>query len=490
MVFQNDIIAGSSGGSGTSATYSIDQSIRFNPADSTYMSRAVGSGGNTKTWTFSCWFKIGVLGSQRSVSPFLWSCHQSDGNRLQLSFDSGTLGNAGDYLSIYDGASASTIFRTNRVFRDSSAWYNLVLVADTSNAVSSERFRVYVNGQRETSFSTFNAPSLNADLGWNQNGSTYYLGSYFASQGTYAFDGYIAEMVHIDGTALEPSNFAETNSNGIWIPKDVSGLTFGTKGFYIDGRDSSDLGDDESGNGNDFTTSGLASHDQVADSPTNNFCTINSVYADATGANNLTLSEGNLEATGSSSSFSMRGFTFNVPKSGKWYMEYTIGGGYDGFGFCVVGQEGTITPSGNGLGQLSVAQGGGIQYNGWRNGGSLTVTMATFTSGHIHQIAIDVDNGKFYYGIQNTYYAADGGTDGNPSAGTNHTSTFDFAGNDVVLMTAVTTDSNPEHWNFGQNGTFNGTVTAGGNSDGNGIGNFKYSVPTGYLALCSKNVGS
>jgi hypothetical protein len=182
--------------------------------------------------------------------------------------------------------------------------------------------------------------------------------------------------------------------------------------------------------------------------------------------------------------------TFNVPKSGKWYMEYTIGGGYDGFGFCVVGQEGSITPGGNGLGQLSVAQGGGIQYNGWRNGGSVTVTMATFTSGHIHQVAIDVDNGKFYYGIQNTYYAADGGTDGNPSAGTNHTSAFDFAGNDVVLMTAVTTDSNPEHWNFGQNGTFNGTVTAQGNSDANGVGNFYYAVPTGYLALCSKNVGS
>jgi hypothetical protein len=299
----------------------------------------------------------------------------------------------------------------------------------------------------------------------------------------------MTNIVYIDNGALDASSFGETNENGIWVPIDVSGLTFGTRGFYVDGRDASDLGDDESGNGNDFS-SGLASHDQMADSPSNNFCTINSVYADVTGANDLTLTEGNLEAAGTSSAFDIKGMTFNVPKSGKWYMEYTIGGGYDGFGFCVVGQEGSITPGGNGLGQLSVAQGGGIQYNGWRNGGSVTVTMATFTSGHIHQVAIDVDNGKFYYGIQNTYYAADGGTDGNPSAGTNHTSAFDFAGNDVVLMTAVTTDSNPEHWNFGQNGTFNGTVTAQGNSDANGVGNFYYAVPTGYLALCSKNVGS
>jgi hypothetical protein len=320
-IFNNNLLAGAGAQSSGGATYSIDQSIRFNFSDSAYMSRAVGSGGNTKTWTFSCWFKIGVLGSQRSVSPFLWSCHQSDGNRLQLSFDSGSLGVAGDFLSIYDGASASTIFRTNRVFRDPSAWYNLVLVADTSNTVSSERFRVYVNGQRETSFSTFNAPSLNADLGWNQNGSTYYLGDYFAAHGTYGFDGYIAEMVHIDGQALDPSSFGETNDSGIWIPKDVSGLTFGTKGFYIDGRDSADLGDDESGNGNDFTTSGLASDDQMADSPTNNHCTWNPLRP--TGS--TTMSDGNLTVTTSGATYkSILGTIGIPPNSGIFYYEGVV----------------------------------------------------------------------------------------------------------------------------------------------------------------------
>ena len=475
--------------SGVPATYSIDQSIRFNFSDSAYMSRAVGSGGNTKTWTFSCWFKIGVLGSQRSVSPFLWSCHQSDSNRLQLSFDSGSLGVAGDFLSIRDGASASVIFRTNRVFRDTASWYNLVLVADTSNSIANDRFRVYVNGQRETSFSTFNAPSLNADLGWNQNGSTYYLGDYFAAHGTYGFDGYIAEMVHIDGQALDPSSFAETNSAGIWIPKDVSGLTFGTKGFYIDGRDSSDLGDDESGNGNDFTTSGLAAHDQVSDSPTNNFCTINSVYADNAPAGNAgTLSNGNLQYVGGGSTFSVKGLTFNLPKSGKWYFEYMIGGTNDGFGFIKQGEQGSINAS-NGPGNVTVAQGGGIQSSGWRNGGNFTVNFgSTFTAGHIHQVAIDVDNGKFFYGIQNTYYAADAGTDGNPSAGTNETSTFAFSTTDVVLLAG--NYSGTQYWNFGQDGTFAGQQTAQGNSDANGVGNFYFTVPTGYQALCTKNLGS
>ena len=494
MVFQNDILAGSSGGSSASSVYQIDQSIRFNFSDSAYMSRAVGSGGNTKTWTFSCWFKIGVLGSQRSVSPFLWSCHQSDGNRLQLSFDSGSLGVAGDFLSIYDGASASTIFRTNRVFRDTASWYNLVLVSDTSNSIANDRFRVYVNGQRETSFSTFNAPSLNADLGWNQNGSTYYLGDYFTSHGTYGFDGYIAEMVHIDGTALDPSSFGETTSDGIWKPIDVSGLTFGTNGFHIKGETANDLGNDSSSNNNDFTTSGLASHDQVSDSPTNNFCTINSVYADNAPAGNAgTLSNGNLQYVGGGSTFSVKGLTFNLPKSGKWYFEYMIGGNLDGFGFVKQGEQGTINAS-NGAGQLSVAQGGGIQYTAWRNGGNNTTTFADsntgspFTAGFIHQVAIDVDNGKFYYGVKNTYYATDGGNDGNPSGGTNHMSTFAFSTTDVVLLAG--NYSGTQYWNFGQDGTFSGQQTAQGNSDANGVGNFYYAPPTNYLALCTKNLGS
>ena len=140
---------------------------------------------------------------------------------------------------------------------------------------------------------------------------------------------------------------------------------------------------------------------------------------------------------------------------------------------------------------MSASQGGGIQYQGWIQGAAYTVDFgSTFTAGHIHQVAIDVDNGKFYYGIQNTYYAADAGTDGNPSAGTNHTDTFDFSSNDISLLTMTSNSSGSQHWNFGQNGAFNGQKTAQGNSDANGVGNFYYGVPTGYLALCTKNLGS
>ena len=160
-IFKDGLIRQGAAGAAGDSVYSIDQSIRFNKADSAYMSRTVGSGGNTKTWSFSVWFKLGLLGSQRGASPFLWACHQSDSNRLQLSLDSGSLGAAGDFLSIYNNTgSGSTIFRLSKKLRDPSAWYHLVLVADTSNSVANDRFRVYLNGQRETSFSTFKVNEL------------------------------------------------------------------------------------------------------------------------------------------------------------------------------------------------------------------------------------------------------------------------------------------------------------------------------------------
>ena len=317
-ILSSDLIR--QGAAGASTGYTIDQSIRFAFSDSAYMSRTVGSGGNTQTWTFSCWFKLGKLTSARGASSFLWSCHQSDGNRLQLSLDSGTLGNAGDFLSLYDGASASTIFRTTRAFRDVAAWYHLVLVADTTNATSSQRFRVYVNGERELSFSTIAYPSVNANLGWNQNGSTYYLADYFSNHdGTYSFDGYLAEINHVDGTAYGPEYFGENDENGIWIPKEYTG-SYGTKGFFIDGRDSSDLGDDESGNGNDFTTSGLAANDQRTDTPTNNMITFNPLNNQRSGG---TPSNGNLDYVGPGTR-TLISLTANIPSTGKWAVAFKV----------------------------------------------------------------------------------------------------------------------------------------------------------------------
>tara|TARA_R100001460_G_scaffold41877_3_gene77783 strand:- start:70 stop:1482 length:1413 start_codon:yes stop_codon:yes gene_type:complete len=468
---------------GVAPPYNISQSIRFSSADSAYMSRTVGSGGNTKTWTVSCWFKIGKLTSTRGASSFLWVCHQSDGNRLQLSFDSGTLGNAGDYLSIYDGASASTIFRTNRVFRDPSAWYHLIIVADTSNAISTERFRVYLNGERETSFSTINYPALNADLGWNQNGSTYYLGDYFASHnGTYSFDGYIAEFVHIDGTALDPSSFGLTNESGIWIPKDVSDLTFGTKGFHIDGRDSADLGDDESGQGNDFSTSGLGTHDQmVGESPTNNFAVLNPLDERGSG----TLSDGNLQMAFGATNDNVT--ATQGLNTGKLYWEVYIVDKDDPY---VGVQDSGVASTGYTEDAVALWVDGGYIYEDGSDTGDRSTTYA---NGDIVGVAFDVDNKKIWWSKNGQWYSAD-----DSSTATINISEVE-AGNQAQVITRSPDffmpfvgnyNTGTVIMNFGQEGTFAGNVTAGGNSDGNGVGNFKYSVPSGYLALCTKNLGS
>ena len=487
MVFQNDILAGSSGASGASSVYQIDQSIRFNSTDTAYMHRTPISSGNRDTWTWSCWVKRGNLTSD-NATLFQAGADSQSNDVTTILFNGNSGGVASLKFNNIIGGSTKLSLETSQYFRDVSAWYHIVCVYDSNNGTESDRARIYVNGNRVTSFN--GSPTFpDGDDSMTNHTVKQSIGRRNQDTSRY-MDGYMAEIVLLDGTATDSSSFGEFTTDGIWIPKDVSSLSFGTNGFHLKGETANDLGNDSNGS-NNFTASNLT---QVLDTPTNNFCTINSVYADNAPAGNAgTLSNGNLQYVGGGSTFSVKGLTFNLPKSGKWYFEYMIGGNLDGFGFVKQGEQGTINAS-NGAGQLSVAQGGGIQNTAWRNGGNNTTTFADsntgspFTAGFIHQVAIDVDNGKFYYGVKNTYYATDGGNDGNPSGGTNHMSTFDFSTTDVVLLAG--NYSGTQYWNFGQDGTFSGQQTAQGNSDANGVGNFYYAPPTNYLALCTKNLGS
>ena len=492
-IFNNNILAGAASQSTTTPVHTIDQSIRFNSADDGNMYRVVGSGGNTKTWTFSGWFKLGLLGSQRGASPFLWSGYQDDSNRLQLMLDNAVgTGAAGDFLCLYSSTSGS-IFQTTRVFRDPSAWYHIVVVSDTSNAVSSERIRLYINGIRETSFSTINYPSLNADLAWNKDGSTWYLGKYYSGSGsgTYNYDGYMAELVNLDGTATDCNSFGEFNSNGIWVPKDVSGLSFGTKGWYIDGRDSSDLGDDESGNGNDFTTSGLAAHDQVADSPTNNFAVTNAVNSHP----NVALSECNLKQVNSGTSIAYGSSSTILLTSGKWYVEWRlntlVSNEYPVVGLYSTNEgRSSLSTASSFPGLLGTFADIGFGANDGNRFEDNTTTSSwgnAYANGNIAALAIDMDNKKIWFGHNNSgsfvWQAS-----GDPAAGSNEANTKAFA-SDVVVGVGHYSSSSVT-FNYGQDGTFGGTETAQGNADGNGVGNFYYAPPTGFLAICTKNLGS
>ena len=465
-IFNNNLLAGAAAQGGTTPVHTIDQSIRFNDDDSGRMGRTPGSASNRRTWTFSVWIKRGNLDS--SGFKFIFSRTEAT-VAANIAFYQDSL-----YFSAASGGVEINLV-TNRKFRDPSAWYHIIIAQDTTQAVASERVRIYVNGQRETSFSTETYPALNYQ-GYINTTALHEIGVSRPSGSISGyFDGYMGEIVLIDGESLDSSSFGEYNSSGIWIPKDVSGLTFGTNGFHIDGRDSADLGDDESGNGNDFTTSGLASHDQVPDSPTNNFAVLSPIDKGS-----MTLSEGNLKGTsGSSSVWQTSKATMGV-KSGKWYWEVRAGGTtYNLHGTVGLAQTLNTTASihpgvpSDGYGWYGTN--GAIYHNG-----SQIATESTYTTGDIISFALDLDDSG---GILTAY--KNGVSEGNLTTTYKTADTDDFIFPAVGLLVSDTCIIN-----FGQDGTFAGNVTAGGNSDGNGIGNFKYSVPSGFLALCTKNLGS
>ena len=245
---ETSVLAGSSG---VSTGYTIDQSIRFNRNDNAYMTKTFSGAGDRKTYTFSWWLKRGgVTGSSTEII---------------FGTDLG-FGNSADYIYFYDdkfyvwNQPTGNMMITNRLFRDHSAWYHFVLVHDSTQVAAFERLRFYVNGERQTSFSTINYPSEDYASGYFNNNQAHYIGG--ANTSTNRLDSYMAEIHFIDGYGYGPEYFGELKEDtDIWIPKKYSG-SYGTNGFKIDGRDSSDLGDDESGNGNDFTTNGLAANDQ------------------------------------------------------------------------------------------------------------------------------------------------------------------------------------------------------------------------------------
>ncbi len=487
MVFQNDILAGSSGGTGTSsAVHTIDQSIRFNDNDSPYMSRTPSSASNRKTWTWSAWCKRGHITDSDNGNMF---CTYGGGSAFSgIRWETTT---QNDTLFIFDfnGSSFNYQLHTTQVFRDPSAFYHIFFAFDSTQSVSSERARLYINGQRVTDFRTESYPSLNYDSYTNNNQLTVIGASNSGSYNEH-LDGYLAEIVFIDGQALDPSSFGLYNDSKIWIPRDVSSLSFGSNGFHLKGESASDLGNDSSSNNNDFTTSGLASHDQmVGESPTNNFCVMNPLadyYA------NHTLKNGNLELLTSTTTSQ---YTYSINNigmsSGKWYAEMYVG---SIAGQCLIGISDRQSQGGTHyLGGQSYEY-SYYSFNGQSiNGGTQSSYGNTYTTGDIIGIALDLDNNKLYFSKNGTFQNS-----GDPTSGS--------TGTGAVSITAVGSTQNGHYffavgdysnsgqitvyWNFGQEGTFAGNTTAGGNSDGNGIGNFKYSVPSGYLALCTKNLGA
>ena len=392
------IIQGTSKAAG-GAAYEIDQSIRFNDGDSPYFNRTFGTPTSSSQFGYSFWVKLGADYDGKYIISA-----NGGGNNDNFYFSS-------NKINIQEGGVNRLV--SDQVFRDYSSWYHFVVAYDLGNATATQKLRVYLNGSEITSWSTDTRSSLSStssrlnaavshDVGANVfNGVSSHINNW---------DGYIAEFHFVDGAVLTPTDFGKYNDAGVWIPIAAS-PTYGNNGFYITGATAGDLGEDFSGNNNDFTSSGLATTDQMSDTPTNNFCTWNPLKTNSS----ATLSDGNLNYTASGAQRTTSTFAVN---SGKWYAEFTISAatGSQTWGVVDIAQ---VSLTDAYIGQRSYEWGIDGLARTWSNG-SNAANYTDFTAGDVIGIALDMDNGKVWFRDNDGTFLSGG----DPAAGT----TPDFSG--------------------------------------------------------------
>jgi len=451
--------------SAVSGGFTAANSLMFNSADSASLSRTMGTSTSELKHTCSMWFKRSKLSSEQ----FVWMNREDGSNRTYFRF------NATDTISFQNDGGSSVNLQTTQKFRDVGAWYNIVIAIDTTQATSSNRVKIYINGVQITSFIDEVYPAEDAVFSFNNVCS---IGN--NGDGALYFGGYIAETVIIDGTQNAPTDFGEFDEDsGIWKPKSVSGLTFGNNGFYLDFQDSSALGNDAVGS-NNFTANNLAATDQGIDTCTNNFCTMNPLdnYYSA-----ATFSSGNNTVATAAAPVNWVASTFQVNK-GKWYAECKPTAGT---GSALVGFAGSTSKNSTQILETAGFFGGNYVNNGeYFFNGSGGAYAAAFSNGNIISVYLDLDNNFVYFAkngtLQNSGDPTSGGTGTGGKAITAAASVtnggYAFACGDGNTATRTF------DWNFGSPYF----AISSGNADGNGYGNFEYAVPSGYFALCTKNL--
>jgi len=441
---------------GAAAGYEIERSLRFNSADSAYLNRTPASAGNRKTWTYSVWLKRSELNTSKLFR--FWSAGVTQQDSIYF--------NTNDTLQVYlygGQGDANTLAK----FRDTSAWYHIVLSVDTTQATTADRIRIYVNGEDLTNYV---ACTQNLDCSTNLNAlHTISTLSDSPYAGANPFDGYLADAHLIDGAALDPTSFGEFDDNGVWQPIEYAG-TYGTNGFHLpfnDNSSASALGTDDSGNGNNFTVNNIsvasgAGNDSLRDSPTNgntandtgaggevpgNYCTLNPLHRNS--STPISLLNGNLQYAGpSSDAWGSCLATFAMP-SGKWYWEQTPTASssyaFAGFGNANAAVN-NLPTSPNSIGYFFL---NGSLY------GSLTGAQgASLAANDVMGIAVDVDAGTV------SFYK-NGAQQGS-------TRSHGISGPLIPLVS-----------NYDATGT--GYVNFGQRP-------FAYSAPSGFKALCTANL--
>ena len=469
----------------------IDKSCMFDSSSNVSLTRTPSSAGNRKTFTVSVWAKRSLLGDAVGNNTYgqrIFNAGSSGSSFFDIKWSGSGDTEGANRLHIreYSSSAEQIEYWTNRTFEDTSKWYHILLQVDTTQSNSTDRIKLYIDGDQVTSWYRSNAPSQDFDT--LVNSTVLHNVGRFTGATSNNLDGYLAEFNLVDGSIVAPTTFGLTDtSTGRWIPKTLSGITYGTNGFRMKFQDSSSLGDDTSGNTNDYASSNLTTSDQRSDTPTNNLPTMrpyNPSYV-------TTQRKGNLQYTPTGTNAGYPMCSTLRPNSGKWYAEARISsnGGGNVITFGIYIQEDmhywdntyNFYPGG----QLSNGDGCGVGMQ-IRNDGNRWLTSSTLSSsvqtnltgtalaaGDVIGIAVDVDNSLV------TWYSNSGSSLGSASI---------LRPGRIMFTAMAVTSSDTFNWNFGDNPTFDGNETAGGNSDGDGNGNFYHSVPSGFKMLRQDNM--
>jgi hypothetical protein len=467
--------------------FNVSNSLRFDSASADRMTSPTrGTATSQKKGTFSWWMKKCKEGQHRMMGTY-----ENGNNEFEIKIRSD------DTMQFYQiaGGSNNLSYITNRVFRDPSAWMHIVFAVDTTQSSASDRVKIYINGVQETSFSssTNSMPSGHSFHGFYQ-GLTMSIGVNGQGDNATPYDGYFAEFVYIDGQQLDPTSFGEFDSDSptIWKPKDVSGLTFGNNGFYLQfkesgtSQNSSGLGADTSGNDNHFAVTNLTAESQSTDTCTNNFSTMNPLVVNTSAESSF--AEGNLQVSTTDSGAFGAVSTIGV-SSGKWYWEVkpTQIQNKNAIGITAAASADAINNHRPGDGAFSA----GIRSSGDAklNGSSESGSWDSFTTSDIVGVALDLDNNKLYFSKNGTFMNS-----GDPTSGSTGTGA-------ISLTDPASTTDGFYFFAFGDPGAGSGTANiaqfnfgsppysvSSGNADAEGFGNFEYAVPSGYFALCTKNL--
>ena len=461
-------------------TFSVANSCRFNAPDDPYMYKTLGTPTSTKIYTVSFWTKVSV--SNVGTAKAIFSARTDASNRHSVWVHSaGALAMHGK-----TSGSQSIYLITTQGFKDPSAWYHIVIAFDTSQSTDTNRVKFYVNGTQITSFSTATFPDQDTVLEWGVASAVFNVGAYAVAGGVDSqYDGYLAEFVFIDGQQLTPTSFGEFDEDSptIWKPKDVSGLTFGNNGFYLDFEASGNLGNDANG-GTDLTEANLDATDQATDTPTNNFATLNTLETQSPAIASSNYSQGNMKFVQSASATWESQFATFGLTAGKWYWEtkttdITATGIECGIGVADESVDRTADSK-----FAAAATGYAYVNNGQKRSNDADLSYGdSFTDGDIISVALDITNLKIYFAKNGTWQDS-----GDPTSGATGTGAAYTIASGLTYLPAMSNyNSSDIECNFGGCPAFALSSAA---ADGNGYGAFEYAPPSGYLALCTKNLGS